>query len=199
MFGNKDNITTSQLNEALAPLLKRLGELEKTVKKLKADNKSLKDRLTAIEKGIAATDEKPQEDYFKDLESNDKRKDLESNDESKELEEAPSVKDTVIRQYFLPSPTAEGTFDTYSDEEEIGKSIFALHTQDGEHGTFALLQTPDALATAMISVSQFLKPVCRITGNTHKMPERIETIEEGEAQKIDDKWTVTKKTVIKFE
>lgn len=204
MFGNKDNITSSQLTEALAPLLKRIDELEKTVKKIKADNKSLNEKLSAMEEEIATLKEDSSniKDGVSALTDNQQG----SNDgESDGLQDGYGLSSlpiggrSVAKLLYLPSPTASGTFASSSTEEEIGKSIYLLHTDDGKQGTFEVLQTPDALATATISVSQFLKPVCRIVGNTHIMPEKIETIEEGEAQKEDEEWVVTKKAVVKFE
>lgn len=190
MFGNKEYITEEQLSDALSPLLKRIDAMEKgknaieeQIKALKADNSSLKSRLSDLESlmketpngGLQHTNPNPSWGWS----------------QSRTVDEKTGT-------LYLPSPTPSGTFTEASEEVEIGKSIYMLQTDDGSHGTFELLQTPDALATAMISVSQFLKPVCRITGNIHSMPDKVETVEKGNAQKKDGVWTVTKKTVVKF-
>lgn len=80
----------------------------------------------------------------------------------------------------------------------MGKSIYRLHTDDGVNGRFVMLSSPDAIATAMISVSQFVKPVCRIEGNTHRQPQHIETLEEGVAQLSGDVWKVVRKATVQF-
>lgn len=193
MFGNKDSVTTEQLTEALEPLLKRLDELEKSVKRLKMVNKSLQDKVSALSNN---KNENNANDALAGLYAHSNNPASDGDVAPTNAKQEPEVKKSKV--VFLPSPSPEGTFDSFSQEEEIGKSIYELHTDDGVHGTFELLQSPDALATAMISVSQFLKPVCRITGNTHRMPDRIDTVEPGEAQCKDGIWTVTKKTVVEF-
>lgn len=100
--------------------------------------------------------------------------------------------------FFLEVPNPDGTFTGASREETIGKSIYRLTTTDGREGAFSLLTSPDAIATAMISVTQFIKPVCRVEGNTHRMPEAVETVEEGIAEMRDGVWTVTRKATVKF-
>lgn len=83
--------------------------------------------------------------------------------------------------------------------EQIGKSIYQLTTTDGQNGTFILLDTPDAIATAMISVSQFVKPACKISGNTAIQPRHIITEEEGAASREGTGWKITRKAVVRFE
>ena len=62
-----------------------------------------------------------------------------------------------------------------------------------------MLQTPEALATANISVSQFIKPVCKIMGNSRIMPRRIDTVEEGKVMKDGAVWRLLRKAVVAFE
>ena len=69
----------------------------------------------------------------------------------------PAVGGTVVNVrtatvYYLPAPTPDGLFLQASEREQIGKSVYQLTTSDGQNGTFILLDTPDAIATAMISV-----------------------------------------------
>ena len=101
--------------------------------------------------------------------------------------------------FFLPAPTADGMFSQVSDQEQIGKSIYRLMTADGVNGTFILLDTPDAIATAMISVSTFIKPVCKVVGSTSQYPRHIVTEEEGVATREGAGWKVIRKAVVRFE
>ena len=100
---------------------------------------------------------------------------------------------------YLAAPTPDGTFSQASAMEQIGKSIYQLTTTDGQNGTFILLDTPDAIATAMISVSQFVKPACKISGNTAIQPRHIITEEEGAASREGAGWKITRKAVVRFE
>ena len=100
---------------------------------------------------------------------------------------------------YLAAPSPDGTFSQASAMEQIGKSIYQLTTTDGQNGTFILLDTPDAIATAMISVSQFVKPACKVSGNTALQPRHIITEEEGAASREGTDWKITRKAVVRFE
>ena len=124
------------------------------------------------------------------------------------LHETPSTKlpphSTLLTPHsteilYLAAPTPDGTFSQASAMEQIGKSIYQLTTADGQNGTFILLDTPDAIATAMISVSQFVKPACKISGNTAIQPRHIITEEEGAASREGTGWKITRKAVVRFE
>ena len=103
------------------------------------------------------------------------------------------------RLLYLAAPTPDGVFLQASETEQIGKSIYQLTTTDGQNGTFILLDTPDAIATAMISVSQFVKPACKVSGNTAIQPRHIITEEEGAASREGTGWKITRKAVVHFE
>lgn len=103
------------------------------------------------------------------------------------------------RQLFLAAPTTDGVFSHASPIEQIGKSIYQLTTIDGVNGSFILLDTPDAIATAMISVSQFIKPVCKVGGNVSGYPRHIITEEEGTAVKEGEHWKMMRKAQVRFE
>lgn len=100
--------------------------------------------------------------------------------------------------WFFSMPTAEGVFPESTPQEEVGKSIYQMRTEDGVNGHFVMLSTPDAIATAMISVSQFVKPVCRIEGNTHRQPQCIETLDEGVVKCDEGVWRVVAKATVRF-
>lgn len=102
------------------------------------------------------------------------------------------------RILFMTAPNDEGVFTGSSETEQVGKSIYQLSTTDGVHGTFIMLDTPDAIATAMISVSQFVKTACKVLGNLSPYPQQIQTLEEGTAVLENDSWRITNKAIVKF-
>lgn len=102
------------------------------------------------------------------------------------------------RILFMTAPNDEGVFTGSSETEQVGKSIYQLSTTDGVHGTFIMLDTPDAIATAMISVSQFVKTACKVQGNLSPYPQQIQTLEEGTAVLENDSWRITNKAIVKF-
>lgn len=206
MFGNKDYITDTQLNEALTPLLKRLRALENQNKALANANKELATRVEVLEAALDGSkadtpltaDEATGADPFAALKETafDDAKPIDgdgANDTAQTINA-----DGGISTFFLPAPTPDGVFTETSREEQIGKSIYELTADGNGHGKFKLLSTADAVATAMISVSQFVKPVCKVQGNTHRMPDRIVTVSPGEAMLKDGIWTVTRKAVVEF-
>lgn len=101
--------------------------------------------------------------------------------------------------YYLAAPNPDGTFSDISKSEQIGKSIYQLTTSDEISGNFIMLDTHDAIATAMISVSQFVKPVCKVKGAVSTLPRHIVTEEEGVAVKEGEIWRVKNKAVIRME
>ncbi|MBQ6209472.1 MAG: hypothetical protein IJK42_06840 [Prevotella sp.] len=104
-----------------------------------------------------------------------------------------------LSQFYLAAPSADGSFPSVSQREQIGKSIYVLTTQDGLNGTFSIIDSNDAIATAMISISQFLKPVCKVNGSTAQYPHHIVTDEEGTASKEGGVWKVVRKAIVHFE
>ena len=101
--------------------------------------------------------------------------------------------------FYFAAPSANGDFAQVSPREQIGKSIYKLVTEDNMNGHFVMLDTPDAIATAMISTSQFIKPACKVVGDTSKYPRRIVTEEEGAATFQAGMWRVSRKAVVRFE
>jgi TolA-binding protein len=102
------------------------------------------------------------------------------------------------QRFYMAAPSTEGFFSAFSEYEQIGKSIYMLTTMDGVNGTFVMLDTADAIATAMISVSQFIKTVCKIENTTASHPKHIITKEEGCAVKEEGRWHVIRKAVVLF-
>lgn len=106
---------------------------------------------------------------------------------------------SASRVCYLPAPSSDGCFNGASPAEQIGKSIYRLTTADGVNGTFVMLDSPDAIATAMISVSQFVKPVCKVVGSASVYPRVIQTVDEGSAVFENGMWRVVNKAVVKFD
>lgn len=104
-----------------------------------------------------------------------------------------------ISEFYLPAPTPDGVFEEASASKQVGKSIYLLKTKDQENGTFSILEDKDSIATAMISVSQFIKPVCHIEGDTHRYPQRVTTLEEGVVRREGNSWHLVAKAKLLFE
>ena len=115
--------------------------------------------------------------------------------------EQPAVlqKTCIATTSYLAAPTADGFFAEESNDVQIGKTIYTLETDDGVNGRFAFFDTPDAIATATISVSQFVKSVCKVAGDARQMPRHIITEEVGLAVKESGGWRMVRKAVVRFE
>ena len=173
---------------------------------------SMEERLIAMEQRIEAIEAK-----IKKMESiqveTEKTKDKENSLISLTPHDEPvcvvqpASKDTTngvciqphASRYYLAAPNSDGTFGDISHREQIGKSIYQLTTHDDVSGSYFMLDTHDAIATAMISVSQFIKPVCKVVGSVGIFPRHIVTEEEGIASREGDLWRVTRKAIVRFE
>ena len=97
---------------------------------------------------------------------------------------------------FFPVPV-NGVFANGTDEIEIGKSLYMLRTSDGQNATFTILNTPEAIKTALISLSEMVKPVCKII-NTVPNPLEIVTEGPGTAVREGDTWKMVTKSVVRL-
>ena len=166
MFNFNNNKKDSDLPQLdLDELFQRLEHLERKCRRMEAR--------------IAELEEKNADSELKNMDSEAKNVDSERNFDSEtttvesvgiHIEETPSSlhetpstlhtpPSTLHESHspeilYLAAPSPDGTFSQASAMEQIGKSIYQLTTTDGQNGTFILLDTPDAIATAMISVSQ---------------------------------------------
>ncbi len=193
MFGsNKDAITPEQLDELLEPLTERVDKLE-TQLKAQAEQMAELQRQFAERRAEAANAVAPTDEAQPAAEIASQEYQL-GDTIALDVESAP-----VAETYYLPAPMPDGLFTEESRMLQVGKSIYRLRSTDGMNGYFEMLSSPDAIATATISVSQFVKPVCRIEGNTHRLPQRIETLEEGTAQREGNGWRVVRKATVKFD
>lgn len=163
-------------------------EIENRLEQLSEQMTRLKMRVNKLEERVKELEERPMNEP--ETVSEPVKDDIQP-------EEQPSP--TTIHQFYLAAPDASGCFTAYSTTEKIGQSIYLLTTQDGVQGSFILLDTPDAIATAMISVSQFIKPVCKVIGNSAVRPSHIITDEEGLATWDGASWKVIRKALIRLE
>lgn len=198
MFGiNKNTLTPEQLDEALAPLLARLDKLETAAKRQAEVMAELERQLREMrqQREVGQSSVSPQEPSAS-LQSASPQSAADSM--QPHPTPGPSAQPMGAQTYYLATPTADGVFVETSTTEQVGKSIYQLRTEDGLNGQFIMLSTPDAIATATISVSQFVKPACRIEGNVHQLPRQIETLEEGTAQRDGTVWRVVRKARVVF-
>ena len=185
MFGKNQEI--EELKTAVGDLRQSYDAMQEALERLRKQVEHLQARLAACEKEKESACRLPAPDStgvaagLTPLGSES----LQSRSPSQEL--------------YLAAPTADGLFLRQSATEQIGKSIYKLVSEDGQNGSFILLDTPDAIATAMISVSQFVKSVCKVSGNTALMPRHILTEEAGVATREGEGWRVVRKAVVRFE
>lgn len=105
----------------------------------------------------------------------------------------------ATQRFYLAAPTPDGCFVDMSTVEQTGKSLYVLTVKDGMTGMYSMIANDEAMATAMISISQFVKYACKVIGDTHKPPRRIVTVEEGCVTREGDMWRITRKAVVRFE
>ena len=101
-------------------------------------------------------------------------------------------------QGYAGAPTTDGLFPALTTDERVGESIyrFTLLTEQTAH--FELLPTPDAIATATISLSQFVKPACKIDSNPTNQPRHVANLAPGTAVLTPDGWRVSEKAHVSF-
>ena len=127
----------------------------------------------------------------------------ESRDESNESKvkqdgHKPSDDNNAPSTLYFSAPTPSGEFCNASTTEQAGTSIYRLVTSDNVHGRFTMIDSKDAICTANLSVSQFVKPVCKIVSAQKGMPQKVTVKEEGTASYEEGVWKVTKKAIIEF-
>lgn len=192
MLGGSDE-STEQL---IAALNERLEQLEKKNNEIE---KALNEQNLKIEQLLSTLEDKKLKDN--NVMGSTINTSIESSysvgNDGGDKNEA-SAKSEEPTTLFFSAPTPSGEFCSPSTKEQPGSSIYRLVTKDNVNGRFTMLNTPDAVATANISVSQFVKPVCKILSTTSSIPRHIITREEGTATMTDGTWKVTKKAQIEF-
>lgn len=177
---------TSLLEDRVRTLAKRIDELEKRIEELEKNKTKEVEKTEDIATPITIN-----------MEQENVPMGIKIDEPNQVLSTTPNTPQT--KTLYLAAPSADGTFPSVSMREQIGKSIYQLTTTDDHNGSFVILDTNDAIATAMISVSQFIKPVCKVKGSTAQYPRHIITEEEGTAAKEGAVWKVVRKAIVRFE
>lgn len=124
--------------------------------------------------------------------------------EEKDTPEAvtPQVEKPAVRPknysavMFYPVPI-DGVFVNGSTEIEVGTSFYMLKTNDDLTATFQILNTPEAINSALVSMDEMVKPACKIL-NTVASPVEILAEKLGTAEKFGDGWKITNKAVVRL-
>ncbi len=177
---NKRKATEQAPDSSMLSTDGQTEDMLQRIRRLEADVQMLKDALDRL----TQERKKVEEDVL-----------AQKSDNAAALPEKTLPQETTL---FLSAPTTDGIFQECSSEEKVGKSLYVLHTHDSDNGTFAILDTPEALATAMISISQIIKPVCRVKNTPSSLPRHVVTESEGTAKREGNVWRMTTKAVIWF-
>ncbi len=173
--------------EATAPLLERIGTLENKVSDLEQTVSDLQNTISEFQQQMQQLTQQ-----------------MAQKPASTEMPQpSADTADTIAVQqgpkiYYLGAPSADGIFRDISENEQEGKSLYELTTADEKNGTFRILNTPDAVATALISISQMVQPVCKIMGRVNPAAHEALTAAEGKARKTAEGWKVTAKADVCF-
>ena len=97
---------------------------------------------------------------------------------------------------FYPVPV-DGVFVNGTSEIEVGKSLYMLKTSDNQNATFQILNTPEAIAMALVSMSETVKPACKVL-NTVAAPVEILAEKLGTAEREGDGWRIINKAVVRL-
>ena len=97
---------------------------------------------------------------------------------------------------FFPIPV-DGYFYDGTMEIETGKSLYMLKTLDGTNGTFQILNTSDNINEALVSLSEMVKPACKIL-NTVTSPVEILAEKPGIAVREGDRWYIKEKALVRL-
>jgi hypothetical protein len=97
---------------------------------------------------------------------------------------------------FYPVPE-DGMFVNGTTDIEPGKSLYMMKTSDNVHATFQILNTPEAIGAALISMNDMVKPACKVL-NTVADPVEILAEKLGTAIREGDGWRITNKAVVRL-
>lgn len=179
-----------QIQQVIAPYQEQIHNLEQQLLQLKKRVKYLEQTLckqqSTLQTGAKHTEHPTVVDeHTAEIKYN--------NNPTEELQSS------TLCMLYMEAPTETGVFTKFAKKEQQGKSIYQLTTTDQLHANFILLNTPDAIATAMISVSQFIKPACKVIGNITVLPKTVQTQQEGRAILENGVWRITQKAIVLFE
>ena len=170
----------------------RLEMLEKAVEESLQKADMLNTKLAEAEKKI----EKLESRYCTERAENGSTEEVDKDHSANETTLHTSV--ATPSTYYFSAPTPDGYFTSPSLTEQNGTSIYMLTTDDGISGQFVMLNTKDAIATACISISQFVKPACKTGKDIAKVARSVTMIEPGLAVFDGEKWKISQKAIIEF-
>lgn len=161
-----------------------------TVEKYEKDIKALKKRIESLEDSLA--ERKASENKIAALSGAVNDQNLSEREVKQEVfeEERPKT-------LYLSPPSPDGVFHESFSQPRVGSTVYQMTTSDDNHGTFIFYENRDALATAMISISQIVKTVCRVENNKSN-PQDITNVSEGKVVKEGNSWRVVEKATVRF-
>ena len=113
------------------------------------------------------------------------------------VEEQPAVvRPKFSAVMFYPVPV-DGMFVNGTSDIGVGKSLYMLKTNDDQNATFQILNTPEAIAMALVSMSETVKPACKVL-NTVAAPVEILAEKLGTAEREGDGWRIINKAVVRL-
>lgn len=188
------NSTADQAN-LLQELLEQIADLQAKMKTLSDETKALKGKVGQLENDITAlkTEAQKQPNSGEMMRQNTGlNSGIASNTEF-------SVQSTGKQFIYFSAPTPSGYFSQPTNTPNE-KSIYQLEIgADGRSGEYEFINTPDSIATATISVSQFIKPACKIETQCPGLPKNVTTLVKGRAIKDGDDWKVSEKATIRLD
>ena len=165
-----------------------------TVEKYEQDIKALKKRIVSLEDSLAERADSASENKIATLSGA-----VSGNGQvlsEKEAEQEAFEKQQPKTLYLSP-PSPDGVFHESFSQPRVGSTVYQMTTIDDKHGTFIFYENRDALATAMISISQIVKTVCRVENNKSN-PQDITNVSEGKVVKEGNTWKVVEKATVRF-
>lgn len=176
-------ITSEEYDKEIKALKERIEKLESELSN-KSD-KPVQENLSTPSERFKSPDNVP---FLSTINSpfDSNRRDFQSETEKEPLTQ------------YLPPPSPDGVFHETFPQPRVGKTVYQMTTVDGNNGTFIFYDNRDALATAMISISQIVKTVCRVENNKNA-PRNIVNVKEGQVVREGNSWRVVEKATVRFE
>jgi hypothetical protein len=162
-----------------------------TLDKYEKDIKALKRQIARLEDSLAEQASENKISAFSASITPD------SDDTAKDAEQNVSILQQP-KTLYLPTPSPDGVFHEAFTQPRVGRTVYQMTTIDDHHGTFSFYENRDALATAMISISQIVKTVCRVE-NYKNSPREITNVSEGQVVREGNTWRVVEKATVRFE
>lgn len=161
-----------------------------TVEKYEKDIKALKKRIESLEDSLA--ERKASENKIAALSGAVSDQNLSEREVKQEV-----IEEERPKTLYLSPPSPDGVFHESFSQPRVGSTVYQMTTSDDNHGTFIFYENRDALATAMISISQIVKTVCRVENNKSN-PQDITNVSEGKVVKEGNSWRVVEKATVRF-